>query len=700
MRVELQSEASECGIACLAMVSGHFGAYYELAELRKRFVVSLKGITLLTLTRYAAALSLNSRPLRLELDEVSKLKLPCILHWDLDHFVVLRKVGKKINGDAYFIIIDPAAGEKKVNISEMSKHFTGVAIELSPGDRFEKKKEINKVSLKKLTGPIFGLRRAIFQVVLLAVTLEAFSLALPLFNQFVVDEVILSGDIDLLKVLVIGFAILIATQTAISLARSWVLMRWGMDISLQWSVRVFRHLIHLPVSYFEKRHMGDIVSRFGSINSIQSTLTGVLVESGLDGLMAFMALGMMWTYSPQLTAVALFSIVSYALLRWAYYEPLRAASAERIVLSAKEASHFLETLRAITPIKLFGREDQRRTRWQNLRLDVQNRDIKTQKLAITAKVANSTIFAAQGLATFYLGAQLIINSELTVGMLMAFSSYSATFTSRVFNLIDMFVGYQMISLHSERLADIVHENAEIPDECFENTPQFEKSIILRDVKFRYAEGEPWILKGINLEINSGERIALVGVSGCGKTTLCKILLGLLKPTEGHIFLDGVPIEQIGIDAYRRIVGTVMQDDMLLSGSIQENITFFSDEKNNDAVEHAAKEASIHKEIISMPMGYNTLVGDMGNCLSGGQRQRILLARAFYRKPKILCLDEATSNLDVDNEEIILNKLQNYNVTTIMVAHRPEAIRRATRVVELTSGNISDDAASPNKNLYA
>ena len=299
MRIQLQTEASECGLACLAMISSHFGAQVSLAELRHQFVVSVKGITLLTLVRYAATMGLNSRPLRLELDELSELARPCILHWDLDHFVILKKVSRKFGRETQVTIVDPAIGEKTLPLQEVSKHFTGVAVEFTPSEKFEKKKIVQKIGLRELTGRVLGLKRALLQVIILAMALETIAIALPLFNQFVVDEVILSGDHELLKILVIGFAILIVTQTCISLARSWILMRWSMDISMQWSIRVFRHLARLPVHFFEKRHVGDIVSRFGSIKAVQSTLTGMLVGSFLDGLMAVLALVMMWIYSAQ-----------------------------------------------------------------------------------------------------------------------------------------------------------------------------------------------------------------------------------------------------------------------------------------------------------------------------------------------------------------------------------------------------------------
>jgi ATP-binding cassette subfamily B protein RaxB len=515
MQAILQTESSECGLASLAMVASHHGYRVDLADLRRKFPISLKGTTLEHLIRHAAALQMASRPLRLELEELEQLQMPCILHWNMNHFVVLKKVSSRLDGKRIVTLLDPAVGERNMPLSEISQHFTGVALELTPSADFVARDERKRIAIRDLTGRITGLRRALLQVIVLALALEAFAIASPLFNQFVIDDVIVSGDRDLLKVLLLGFGLLTVTQTVISLARSWFLMRWSIHIGQQWAIRLFGHLIRLPIAYFEKRHLGDVVSRFGSISAIQGTLTSLFVESLLDGLMALVALGMMVMYSLSLSALVLAAVVVYALLRLAFYQPLREASQERLVLGAKENSHFLETLRAITPLKLFGREAERRARWQNLQQDVINRDIQTQKLGILFKVANTAIFGLQGVVLFYLGADAVMRNALTVGMLMAFTSYAGTFSGRLFNLIDVFFSLKMLSLHTERLADIVMVPVEQEGEQESDLSRLRCDIKLKNVKFRYAEGEPWVLNGVDLHIPAGQSIALVGPSGCG-----------------------------------------------------------------------------------------------------------------------------------------------------------------------------------------
>jgi ATP-binding cassette, subfamily B, bacterial CvaB/MchF/RaxB len=684
MKIYQQSEASECGLACLAMISSHYGNYVELTQLRRQFHISLKGATLAQLIRHASVLNLSARPMRLELEEISALRLPCILHWNLGHFVVLKKVNSRARS---VIIVDPSRGERRLSLDEVSRHFTGVALELTPSEKFTATEPPRRISLSDLAGKVHGLRSAIAQVLMLSLALEAFAICAPMFNQFVIDEVIVSGDNDMLTVMAIGFGLLIAIQTLISIARSWFVMRWSMDVSFQWGGRVFSHLTNLPLSFFQKRHLGDITSRFGSTAAIQSTLTSLYLESGLDALTLLATGAMMFAYSPKLASLAITGVVMYSVIRIISYHPFRQASQERLILTAREQSYFLKTIRAISPIKLFNREDERRSRWLNLKIDVQNRDIKTQKMAIFFKLAVTTLSSLQVLAIFYYGGGFVISGALTVGMLMAFMSYATTFSSRAYSLIDSFVNFRMLSLHCERLADIVLEHAEddvgVQQVDFNTSPVIE----VRNLSFRYADGEPWVLKNVNLTIAPKENVAFIGPSGCGKSTLLKILLGTLTPTEGDIYFDGISQKKIGVRKCREFIGAVSQDDVLVSGTILDNISFFDPNFDIDFARECARKSELHEDIMAMPMTYQTLVGDMGNSLSGGQKQRLLLARAIYKRPLVLALDEATSHLDTENEVKINASLNAVGITKVVVAHRKETIECADRIFRYESGNF-------------
>ena len=693
MRPILQAEGSECSLACLAMICTAHGLHLELADLRRRFATSLKGANLQQLVAHAGSLGLAARPLRLELEHLDQLALPCILHWDLNHFVVLKKVGRRC------VVLDPAVGERRLTTAEVSRHFTGIALELAPTSDFARKGPGRRLELRELTGPVRGLARSLAQIFVVAAVLELFALAAPLFNQVVIDDVLSSGDRELLMVLAIGFGLLVVTQAAIGLARSWMVMVLGQTLHLQWASNVFAHLVRLPVDFFERRHLGDVVSRFGAVATIQRTLTTTVIEAVIDGIMALGALALMFLYSWRLALFAAVAVAAYGAARWFTFRPAREATAERLVVAAKENSHFLETLRAMTPLKLFGREEDRRSRWQNLFVDVQNRDVRIERINIFLSNGKTFVIAMETLIVFGWGASFVIAGPagpaglFTVGMLLAFIAYNHQWMSRVTTLIDHAAQLRMLRLHAERLADIVLAAPERDLPVERDLGHLEPSLELRDVSFRYAQGEPWILRHASFVLPAGQSVAVTGASGCGKTTLLKLLLGLLPPTEGEVLYGGVAFAELGVGNVRRQLGAVMQEDVLLTGSLGDNITFFDAHPDEARGEACARLARIHDDIVRMPMGYQTLVGDLGTGLSGGQKQRLLLARALYKQPKVLALDEATSHLDVGNEHAVTQALAQMQLTRLVIAHRPGTIAGAERVVRIEQGQVVEVARS-------
>jgi ATP-binding cassette, subfamily B, bacterial CvaB/MchF/RaxB len=691
--VILQTEAAECGLTCLAMVASYHGFKSDLPHLRARFNVSQKGLTLLNITQIAEQLQLQSRALRLDLNDLPNLATPCILHWNLNHFVVLKSATT-----THIVIHDPATGLQKLAMEQVSKHFTGVALELTPTAAFTKADVKQRVRLRDLMGQVRGLKRSLLQIVLLGLALEVFVIVTPFFMQWVVDGALVSGDKDLLVSLCIGFVLLLLIQHAVRAVRAWVVVYLSTHLNMQWLNNVFGHLLKLPLVWFEKRHLGDVVSRFGAVSTIQRALTTSFIEVLLDGVMAIAMLALMLIYSPLLTAVVATSLLVYGLVRVMSFQPLKLANEASIVHSAKQQSHFLETVRGVQSIKLFNKIDERRGRWLNLAVESTNAGIRIEKMNLLIKTGNSILFGLQGILIVWLGANLTLDGVFSVGMLFAFVAYKEQFTQRVAGLIDKLFDLSMIRLQGERLADIVltpvddtHQAANSPvyQQGMQASDSSSAQIELCDVKFRYADHEPWVVNGISTQIKKGECVAIVGASGCGKTTLLKCLLGLLPLNEGVVKIKGVPIKQLGTD-YHDMIATVMQDDQLFAGSIADNIHFFSAEHDPAAVEAAAQMAAIDDEIKRMPMGYHTLIGDMGNSLSGGQVQRILLARALYRKPSILFLDEATSHLDVQREQAVNAAIKQLPLTRIIIAHRPETIAMADRVIVLHQGQVQQD----------
>ncbi|KVP05822.1 peptidase domain-containing ABC transporter [Burkholderia ubonensis] len=686
--VILQTQAAECGLACVGMVAGYFGHDIDMMHLRQRFNTSLKGATLGDVMRIAQRLGLASRALRLELDELGQLRRPCILHWEMSHFVVLKRVERD-----HVVIHDPARGARKVPMDEVSRCFTGVALELLPTAGFERKRERESISMLQLIGSVLGVRSAFVQVLTLSVALELFGILMPFYMQWVMDHVLVSSDRDLLAMLGIGFAMVALFQTAITALRSWVVTWFSSLLSVQWSANVCAHLLRLPMTYFEQRHIGDVVSRFGAVGTIQNTLTSRFVGTLLDGVMAVVTLGMLFFYNRTLTWFVIALFVVYALLRALAYRPFRQANEDQIVYAARTQTQLLESIRGVQAIKLANKQDERVAIYVNAMVETANKGIVIQRLSIGFSAVHGLVSSLGRVALIWLAARQVIEGSFSAGMLVAYISFADQFVGRGSGLIDALIEFRMLRLHGERLADIVLTEVEADMEgSVAHMPSTQReappAISVRNLRYRYAEGEPWVLDGCSFDIAAGESVAIIGPSGQGKTTLAKLLLGLLDPHEGTIAVDGVDIRHLGLQHYRDRIGCVMQDDILFAGSIADNICFFDLDPDLARIEEAARLAQIHDDIAAMPMGYQSLVGDMGSSLSGGQCQRVLLARALYRRPDILVLDEATSHLDVARELAINEAVSAMPITRILIAHRPETIRSAERALLLENGRAT------------
>lgn len=445
------------------------------------------------------------------------------------------------------------------------------------------------------------------------------------------------------------------------------------------------------MSYFEKRHIGDITSRFGSLSAIRTLLTTGLIEALIDGMTALIVLFMMYLYNPMLATLVLGVVIISFLIQLLFYYPNRRITEESIIAEAKEDTTFLESIRAIQTIKLFTNESERQNTWLNRYAEVINTNIRLGKLEIAEDTLNNIIFGLESILVLYFGALIVMEGNLTIGMLLAFIAYKGQFTTSITRFIDNILSFKLLGLHLERLSDITLQEKESSQENIaknltKNISNIKGNIRLDNVSFRYSDNTNWILYNVSLEIKAGESVAIVGPSGCGKTTLLKILLGLLKPTSGHIYLDNIDINYLNLNDYRKNFGAVMQNDVLLSGTLLENITLFDAKYDEDLLIECCEIACIQDDIDNLPMGYHSLVGDMGSNFSGGQLQRIFLARALYKQPKILCLDESTSHLDKNNESWINENISDLSITRVVIAHRKETIDSVDRIIDLEKVN--------------
>jgi len=674
----IQTEAAECGLACLAMVCGYHGKHVDLQSLRQRFGISSRGATLRTLMDIATSVELKSRALKLDIDELNALKTPCILHWDLNHFVVLvaGKQGK-------VIIHDPAFGQRSLGIREVSEHFTGVALELWPDSGFTSEKPRVRLNLRKMMGNVSGLIPALSKIFCVSLMNESVNLLLPVGMQLVMDHVIPAKDPDLLTLICLGLLFFIIFRTGVSMLRAWTSLVMSTLIDVQWKARLFDHLLKLPLDYFEKRKLGDIQSRFTSLDTLRTTLTTNVVNSIIDGIMSIGLIVMMVLYGGWLIWVILGFTAIYVIFRLSTYNAYRQVSEEQIVKSARAGSHFMETLYGISTLKALGLSKTRANFWLNMNIDNANATVRKTKFEMMFTGGNTLIATLDQVALLWLGASQVIDGHMTLGMFVAFNTYRGQFSERAANLLNMVLQLRMLSLHRDRIADIALTDTEksLPERQLLRGGEA-ASLDVRDLVFQYDSLSAPLINGLNLSVAAGESVAIVGPSGQGKTTLMKIMTGLLAPTQGRVLINGMDITTAGLNNYRSCIACVLQDDTLFAGSIGENIASFDEQKDEARIVDCARRCNIHADIEKMPMGYETLISELGNSLSGGQKQRLLIARALYRRPAILFLDEATSHLDLDNESKINQAIRELDITRIFIAHRPSTIETADRVIKL------------------
>mgnify|MGYP003641204981 FL=1 len=689
-----QSEAAECGLACLAMIAGKYGARETIHQLRQRHSISIRGTSLRQLMDIAAAMGFGTRAIRCELGELEQVRMPAVLHWNLNHFVVLEKVTKK-----GLKILDPAFGERFLTFAKASEAFTGVVLELSPAKDFSRDKTSRqeRLSLGDLIpfSPAFW--RSMAQALVLSMLLQMLLLCAPLFVQLVIDQGILRSSPPVLLVLVVGFGLLKIFEIMCDMTRSLVLQYIATIVSFDMESGMFHHLLRLPLAFFQKRFIGDIQQRFSALQTIQNLIVNTTIATIIDGVLAVTIGIVLFSYSPILTSITLIAMAIYASIKLALLNLSRKFSMETMLADADKQSHFLETLRAVQILKTAGMETQRESRWRNLAMLSLGARVKLGNLNIILRTTNALVLGASSILVVYLAASRAISGSFSIGMIVAFLAYKQQFESRLLALLEAYFSYKLLDVNLERVADIVLSEREM-HEGLDSDHLLRGAIQLKNVSFAYAKTEPLALIDVNLHIRAGDFVVFVGPSGSGKSTLLKLMIGILEPITGDVLFDGKPISSVGTKSIRKQIGVVMQDDSLLSGTIAQNISLFDDKLNGEEVRRAAQLASVDKEVDAMQMGFSSLVGDMGTSLSGGQKQRILLARALYRHPRILVLDEGTSHLDLGKEQEVNSALRALNITRIMAAHRKETIAAADRVFEVNNGRVVEITGSMGSNF--
>lgn len=694
----IQSEMGECGLACIAMITGYWQDGPGLEELRARHAVSHKGTSLNNLIGIAREYGLVPRPLRVQLDHLRHLKLPCILHWDFNHFVVLHAITHN-----HARIHDPAMGARKIGRSELSNHFTGVALELTPDCANENILPVPpdlRLPKKHNTLRKFTHYKTIIPLLAWGAAYQATSLLIPYQIQVTLDAHAISSEIQFFKQVAVGFSLIALLSFLLALLRSWKIAAAFAALNREWLAHMFEHLLTLPITWFDKRTLGSISSYFSSAQYLQKGLSRMFVDYVIDGTLSILIGLILMAYNPIFAAICLGNLAIYLLARLFFEPKLKHAISAQVMHTARQQSLFLESARGINAIKLHQRYQERLTRWVNALSSQQRADLQLSSYASSLQALAMLLSNIDRILIVWLGAVAVAQGSLTVGMLFAFIAYREQFASRAYSFIDKKFELRSLFVHDENVSHIHLEPAEnVTGKPVDITTPGNLDLELSAINFRYGSNEKNIINDLQLIIPQGQCVAITGVSGTGKSTLLKLLSGLLQPTSGSIKLGNIPLSEFGLDRYRSLLGVVFQDDQLFIGSISDNISFFDADPDVSRIHQCAIASSIHKEIAQMPMGYETQVGDLGIGLSGGQVQRLLFARALYKRPKILLLDEASSHLDAGNEACVNQALKALSVTRVMIAHRKETIETADRVIVLgPHGLISDSQHAPVEQL--
>ena len=658
------------------MVAGHHGHEVGLHALRNQAMLSSRGTNLIDLMQVARDLRLIARPVSLEIDEFEHLRLPAILHWRMNHFVVL--VSSKRDKA---VVHDPATGRRIVRIAELDRAFSGVAVELTPARDFDRNKKQARISFVDFVGSFQYLGRYLWVMLALLVTTQILALVPPIATQLLIDEVVLGQDRGWLIRALLGLAAVMTVGILLDAARKWISLYAGTKLAVDSSLSVLSHLLSLPASFLHGRHLGDLMSKVESLAPIRTALT----DTGINGIVQLAALlatlTIMFLYSTWLTVVSLGGLALAAVLTFAVLPASRRLTEEALIHAARQDSSLLETLGSYDSVHAMDIAALRLSQWQSHFFAATNAGVRRAKLSIWSGAGNGFIGAAEQVLFLGIGVSAIVEKQITLGVLFAFLSLRGRFGAAAANLANIAQSFFMLRVHTDRISDILLAEPEPLPRADALCTSVMASIEARNLNFRYPGG-PCVIRDFSCAIGCGEAVAIAGPSGVGKTTLLRLLSTQQAATSGRILVDDKDLAIWNRRCLRQQLGIVLQNDSLFQGSVCENIAGFDPEPDIERVQSAAISAEIWADIQAMPMALYTLLGDAGSNLSGGQQQRLLLARALYRKPRVLFLDEATSHLDIGTERRILDKLADSGITIISVAHRPDVLARADRIIHL------------------
>ncbi len=684
-----QSTATECGLACVAMLADYFGIAADLTSLRRRYSVSLKGATLGSIDSCCRDLGLSTRAIRCDYHELRNLSTPCILHWRFNHFLILKSVSRR-----GLTLYDPSRGIVMESHSSAGDAFTGIALEVKSESRIRRARRPLQLKLSSLLAKDTDIGRKFLAGLLLALIFELLLLTSPFYLQIVIDEVLARGDPLLLNVVAIVFFALLLFQLLANVMRQLTFLFLGHVTSFDITSRVLHRLFRLPIRFFRSRELGDIQHRIQSLQHIQNFIVQGVPALVLDTLFVVLISCVLVLYEPGLTLLMIVALLLWCLWRVTIFHRSLRLSNDIAQAESSVQTHLLESLRAVQSIKISNGEPQRQAEWQNLFASTTNTRIRLGKLQIADAAVRSLLFQGARTVAIYWLARNGLAQQMTIGAISAYVAYLGMFTTRCSGIVDRLMEYKLLEVPLRRLSDVIFSEEE--RDQGRDVHSGIGDIELRKLSFSYSQDEAPILQDCSALFPESALTVIAGPSGAGKSTVLQVIAGNVLAEEGELLLAGRPAAQLSLKSLRSKMATVFQDDALLKGSVAENIALFSTDIDMLRVRASAIAACIAPELEALPMAYETRIGDLGSSLSCGQVQRILLARAFYRRPALLLLDEASSGLDCALERRVIASLRQLPATKIVVSHSDLMLQAADEVLWLHKGRLLSSPPSLNE----
>ena len=676
-----QMQTADCGAACLTAVLQFHGRDARLDEVRAAIGVGRDGANLDGIRRAAERYGLRGRGVRADVQGVKFLPKGTVIHWNMVHFVVLESTER-----GGVRIMDPASGPRLVSWEQFSRSFSGVALVLEPTEAFQPlRREGNRVLayLKAMLGE----KGSVGRVLTMSIVLRVLAAGLPLLTALIVDRIVPRADVDLLYIVAAGLAVATVFQFISQLIRSHLLLELRTRLDVRLTLGFLEHLVNLPLQFFQNRSAGDLMMRVNSNAQMREMLTSTTLSGLLDGALVLVYLGLILVLSPMLGAVVIALATVQVTLFWLTKARYRELMSQQLETQAQSHSYLVQLIEGIETLKVSGAERNAVTHWSNLFTRSLNVGLDRGRLEAFVSALLGAVKSAAPLVVMGVGAMLTMRGEISLGTMLALNALAVGFLTPLGTLVDSLVSLQGLSSYIERIDDVLQQAPEQDTRAVRPAPRLSGHVRMTNVSFRYDVGGPQVVRGANIEIAPGMKVALVGRSGSGKSTLAALLLGLYTPESGSIEFDGCDLRHLDVRTVRAQMGVVSQQPYVFSGTIRENLVVACQDAPMHRVIRAAQIARIHEDIMAMPMGYDTPVTEGGGSLSGGQRQRLALARALVSEPVILLLDEATSALDAATEAEIAQNLPNLRCTQLVIAHRLSTIRDADVIIVVDDGQI-------------